>query len=107
MIVNADNLEEVLTWSEWLDFDKSTIETVPESPGLYKMHASMKILYIGSSTQNIKKSLIDCLSDPCVSKAKRFSYALTESSDKVKGQLLNEYRSKHNNKLPECMQEDE
>jgi excinuclease UvrABC nuclease subunit len=106
MIVNADKLEEVLTWSEWLDFDKSTIETIPESPGLYKMHASMKILYIGSST-HIKKSLIDCLSDPCVSKAKRFSYALTESSDKVKGQLLNEYRSKHNNKLPECMQEDE
>jgi hypothetical protein len=103
MIMNTDKLEEVLTWSEWLDFDKSTIETIPESPGLYKMHASMKILYIGSSTQNIKKSLIDCLSDPCVSKAKRFSYALTESPDKVKEQLLNDYRSKHNGKLPECM----
>ena len=101
--MNTDKLEELLTWSEWLDFDKSTIETIPESPGLYKMHASMKILYIGSSTQNIKKSLIDCLSDPCVSKAKRFSYALTESPDKVKEQLLNEYRSKHNGKLPECM----
>jgi hypothetical protein len=63
----------------------------------------MKILYIGNSTQNIKKSLIDCLSDPCISKAKRFSYAQTESSDKVKEQLLNEYRSKHNGKLPECM----
>ena len=46
--MNADKSEEVLTWSEWLDFDKTTIETVPESPGLYKMHASMKILYIGS-----------------------------------------------------------
>jgi excinuclease UvrABC nuclease subunit len=103
MIMNTDKLEEVLTWSEWLDFNKSTIETIPESPGLYKMHASMKILYIGNSTQNIKKSLIDCLSDPCVSKAKRFSYALTESSDKVKEQLLNEYRNKHNGKLPECM----
>ena len=101
--MNTDKLEEVLTWSEWLDFDKSTIETIPESPGLYKMHASMKILYIGSSTQNIKKSLIDCLSDPCVNKAKRFSYALTESPDKVKEQLLNDYRSKHNGKLPECM----
>ena len=60
--MNADKSEEVLTWSEWLDFDKTIIETVPESPGLYKMHASMKILYIGVSTQNIKKSLIDCLS---------------------------------------------
>jgi hypothetical protein len=102
--MNADRLEEALTWSEWLDFDKTTIETVPESPGLYKMHANMKILYIGSSTQNIKKSLIDCLSDTCISKAKRFSYALTASSDKVREQLLNEYRTKHN-KLPECMKE--
>ena len=91
--MNADKSEEVLTWSEWLDFDKTTIETVPESPGLYKMHVSMKILYIGSSTQNIKKSLIDCLSDTCISKAKRFSYALTTSSDKVREQLLNEYHA--------------
>ena len=91
--MNADKSEEVLTWSEWLE-DKTTIETVPESPGLYKMHVSMKILYIGSSTQNIKKSLIDCLSDTCISKAKRFSYALTTSSDKVREQLLNEYRTK-------------
>jgi excinuclease UvrABC nuclease subunit len=103
--MNADKLEEALTWSEWLDFDKATIETVPESPGLYKMHANMKILYIGSSSQNIKKSLIECLSDTCISKAKRFSYALTASSDKVKEQLLNEYRARHN-KFPECMQED-
>jgi hypothetical protein len=103
--MNADKLEEALTWSEWLDFDKTTIETVPDSPGLYKIHANMKILYIGSSTQNIKESLIECLSDACISKAKRFSYALTASSDKVKVQLLNEYRTRHN-KLPECMQED-
>ena len=103
--MNADKLEEALTWSEWLDFDKTTIETVPESPGLYKIHANMKILYIGSSTQNIKESLIECLSDTCISMAKRFSYALTASSDKVKEQLLNEYRARHN-KLPECMQED-
>jgi hypothetical protein len=103
--MNADKLEEALTWSEWLDFNKTTIETVPESPGLYKIHANMKILYIGSSTQNIKESLFECLSDTCISKAKRFSYALTASSDKVKEQLLNEYRVRHN-KLPECMQED-
>jgi hypothetical protein len=103
--MNADKLEEELTWSEWLDFNKTTIETVPESPGLYKIHANMKILYIGSSTQNIKESLIECLSDTCISKAKRFSYALTASSDKAKEQLLNEYRTRHN-KLPECMQED-
>ena len=97
---------EELNWSEWLDFDKSTVENIPEEDGVYKMHASMKILYIGGNTQNIRQSLLDCLSDPCISKATRFSYALTDSADKVKEQLLNEYRSKHNGKLPTCMKEE-
>ena len=97
--------EDGLIWSGWLDFERSTVETIPESPGVYKMHASMKILFIGSSAQSIRQSLLDCLSDPCISKATRFGYSLTDSADKVKEQLLNEYRARHN-KLPECMQED-
>ena len=65
----------------------------------------MKILYIESSNQNLKQSLLDCLSYPCISKARRFSYAITESADKAKEQFLNDYRSKHNGKLPTCMEE--
>jgi hypothetical protein len=103
--MSSKGLEE-LNWSEWLDFDKSSVENIPEEDGVYKMHASMKILYIGGNTQNIRQSLFDCLSDPCISKATRFSYALTDSADKVKEQLLNEYRSKHNGKLPTCMKEE-
>lgn len=103
--MSSKDLEE-LNWSEWLDFDKSTVENIPKGDGVYKMHASMKILYIGGNTQNIRQSLFDCLSDPCISKATRFSYALTDSADKVKEQLLNEYRSKHNGKLPTCMKEE-
>jgi hypothetical protein len=98
--------EDGLTWSEWLDFERSTVEAIPESPGVYKMHAAMKILYIGSSNQNLRQSLLDCLTDPCISKATRFGYALTDSADKVKEQLLNEYRSKHNGKLPVCIEEE-
>jgi hypothetical protein len=71
------------------------------------MHASMKIFYIGSSTQNIRQALLDCLSDPCISKASRFSYALTDSADKLKEQLLNEYRSKQNGEIPICMGEEQ
>ena len=105
--MSADNIEETLNWSEWLDFDQSSIVSiVPEASGVYKLHASMKILYIGSTNQNLRQSLLDCLSDPCISKARRFSYALTGSADKVKEQLLNEYRSKHNGKLPVCMEEE-
>jgi hypothetical protein len=98
--------EDGLTWSEWLDFERSNIEAIPESPGVYKMHASMKILFIGSSAQSVRQSLLDCLSDPCISKATRFGFALTDSADKVKEQLLNEYRTKHNGKLPVCMEEE-
>ncbi|HEY6667542.1 MAG TPA: hypothetical protein VI033_00150 [Candidatus Nitrosopolaris sp.] len=103
VIVSADNLE-TLDWSPWLDFDRSKIASIPDSSvGVYKMHESMKILYIGSS-QNLRQSLLDCLSDPCIGKTKRFSYAITENADKVKDQLLDEYRSKHNGRLPICME---
>jgi hypothetical protein len=103
--VSADNVEETLNWSEWLDFAQSNIVSiVPEKSGVYKPHAAMKILYIGSSAQSVRQSLLDCLSDPCISKATRFGYALTGSADKVKEQLLNEYRSKHEGKLPVCME---
>ncbi len=95
-----------LTWSEWLDFERPAVEAIPELSGVYKMHATMKILFVGSSSQSVRQSLLDCLSDPCIRKATRFAYALTDSADKVKEQLLNEYRSKHNGKLPECMEEE-
>lgn len=96
--------QEELNWSEWLDFDKPTVENIPEGAGVYKMHTNMKIFYVGSNMQNIRQSLLHCLSDPCISKATRFSYALTDSADKVKEHLLNEFRSKHNGKLPMCME---
>jgi hypothetical protein len=94
---------EALEWSPWLDFERDTIANIAESKGVYKIHAGMKILFIGSS-QNLRESMLGCLSDPCISKAKRFSYALIESADKVKEQLLNEYRNKHNGRLPACME---
>ena len=94
---------EALEWSPWLDFERDTIANIAESKGVYKIHAGMKILFIGSS-QNLRESMLGCLSDPCISKAKRFSYALIDSADKVKEQLLNEYRNKHNGRLPTCME---
>jgi hypothetical protein len=45
-------------WSEWLDFDQSNITkaAIPDKPGVFKVHASMKILYIGS-TMDLRRSL--------------------------------------------------
>jgi hypothetical protein len=100
--VNDTNIE-ALDWSPWLDFDSDNISNIAESEGVYKLHAGMKILFIGSS-QNLRKALLECLSNPCISNAKRFSYAITQSSDKINEQLLNEYRNKHNGTLPTCME---
>ncbi|HYJ00700.1 MAG TPA: hypothetical protein VEW92_00665 [Nitrososphaeraceae archaeon] len=100
--MNTDNID-TLNWSSWLNFDKETINDTPESEGVYKMHASMKILFIGSSS-NLRKSLLESLLNSCLNKATRFSFALTKSSDKIKIILLNEYSSKHNGKLPLCME---
>ena len=94
---------DTLEWSSWLDFDRQNITSVAESEGVYKIHVGMKILFIGSA-RNLRESIFGCLSDPCINKAKRFSYAITESSDKIKEQILNEYRNKHNGKLPSCME---
>ena len=49
-------------WSQWLDFDKASVEGVPEFSGVCVMHASMKVLYIGGS-ENIRQALLECLSD--------------------------------------------
>ena len=101
--MNYDNIE-TLNWSDWLDFNKDCIDNIPEDEGVYKMHASMKILHIGSS-YNLKQSLLESLSNSCISnKPTRFSYATTQSSEKIKEFLLNEYRNKHNGKLPICME---
>jgi hypothetical protein len=99
----SDEAVNDLDWSPWLDFNSENIKNVAESEGVYKIHAGMKILFIGSG-QNLRESILTCLSDPCINKAKRFSYAATPTSDKVKEQLLIEYRKKHNNKLPSCME---
>jgi hypothetical protein len=99
--MNDENIE-TLNWSSWLNFDKETITTIPTSEGVYKMHANMKILFIGSS-YNLKQSLLASLSNSCLNKSTRFSYAITQSSNKIKEFLLTEYRQKHKGGMPLCM----
>jgi hypothetical protein len=90
-------------WSEWLDFDINRIRSVPESSGVFVMHASMKIMYIGGS-ENIRHALLERLSDPCTGKAKRFRYLLTPSFAEKSDQMLKEYAQKHAGKPPLCME---
>ena len=102
---NHKNDEGAKDWSPWLDFTQPsiTVAAIPELSGVYKMHTSMKILNIGSG-ENLRQSLLECISDPCISKAKRFSYLVTRSADKVKEQLIKKYQENHGNRLPECME---
>lgn len=92
-------------WSDWLDFGDPDIisSTVPDQAGVFKVHASMKILYIGSSV-NVKQSLLECMSDSCVGKAKRFSYLITKDHEEIKDQMLKAFRESHGGKLPSCME---
>jgi hypothetical protein len=96
---------EALDWSPWLDFNRDNIINIAESEGVYRMHAAMKILFVGSS-ENLRRSLFECLSNPCISKAERFSYAMTLSSCKAKEKLLTEYRNRHDGRLPSCMEQE-
>ncbi len=90
-------------WSEWLDFNQDNAKSVPESAGVFVMHTAMKILFIGS-TQNLRLSLLESLTTPCLEKAKRFRYMVTGSQEKVKEQLIIDYTEKHSGKLPACME---
>jgi len=101
--VNDEEID-ALDWSPWLDFDRQNITNIVESEGVYKMHASMKILFIGA-TSNLRQSILGCLSDPCISKATRFSYTITKSAEKIREKLLNDYRNKHSGRLPSCMEQ--
>ena len=88
-------------WSQWLDFDSLNVESVPESSGVFVMHASMKVLYIGGS-ENIRTGLKERLTDDCCGKAKRFRYMLAQSPDIVKENLLKDYAEKHAGIKPVC-----
>jgi hypothetical protein len=92
-------------WSKWFDFNRETISSVvPEESGLFKVHASMKILYIGTA-QNLKKSLLDSVMDPCIGKGQRFSYIVKHDSlENLKSELLKDYKLRHNGTLPSCME---
>jgi hypothetical protein len=90
-------------WSEWLDFNHDNTTTAPEQSGVFVMHTAMKILFIGSA-QNLRTSLLEALTTPCLEKAKRFRYMITESKEIIKEQLVKDYLEKHNGKLPSCME---
>ena len=92
-----------IKWSEWFNFDKEEISKVPQTPGVFRMHAAMKILYIGN-TENLQKRLFETMEDDCTKKASRFCYFETESSKQLKDEILKEYLEKHDGKLPKCME---
>lgn len=90
-------------WSDWLDFNEDTISKIPQSAGVYMMHASMKILFIGGA-ENIKTSIQDKDKDPCISRATRVRYMQTSSYEQMTDDLIKDYQDRHGGKLPQCME---
>ena len=89
-------------WSDWLDFSQETFEIIPKSPGVFMMHAAMKILFIGGSN-NMKKSIKEIASKECISKSTRVRYRKEESFEKVKQELIIDFKKRHKGYLPSCM----
>ncbi len=94
-------MPEVL-WSDWLDFNQETFEKIPKLPGVFMMHESMKILFIGGS-ENMKKSIEDASLKKDISKATRVRYRKEESFEKIKQELIEDFKKRHEGQLPSCM----
>ena len=89
-------------WSDWLDNNQETLSKIPEKPGVYMMHASMKILLIDGS-QNMKKSITEALGKKCISKATRVRFKEERNFDKIKNKLVVDYKKRHEGNNPLCM----
>ena len=89
-------------WSNWRDKNQELFSKIPEKPGVYMMHASMKILFIGGS-QNMKKSITETLEKKWVTKATRIRFREENDFDEIKNKLIVEYKKRHEGNIPQCM----
>ena len=89
-------------WSDWRDNNQEVLSKIPEKPGVYMMHADIKILFIGGS-QNMKKSITEALEKKCVSKATRIRFREEGNFGEIKNKLITDYRKRHEGNIPQCM----
>jgi len=50
------------------------------------------------------KAAIQHNTNPCVSRATRIRYMQTSSFEKIMDELIKDYQSRHEGKLPQCME---
>ncbi|MHA7647045.1 hypothetical protein [Nitrosopumilus sp. S4] len=89
-------------WSEWLDFNQEHFKDIPEMAGVFMMHQSMKILFIGGS-ENIKESIIKLSTNDCIKNATRFKYKKEENFEKNSIELIEDFKKRHEGTFPGCM----
>ncbi|WP_297471991.1 hypothetical protein [Nitrosopumilus sp.] len=89
-------------WSDWLDCNQQVLLEIPEKPGVYMMHAAMKILLIGGS-HNMKKSISEALEQKCVSKATRIRFREEENFEEIRKEMITDYKKRHEGNIPQCM----
>ena len=91
-----------MEWSDWLDFNQETFEKIPKVPGVFMMHAVMKILFIGGS-ENMKESIIEASLEKDISKATRVRYRKEKFFENVKHELILDFKKRHEGQMPSCM----
>ena len=89
-------------WSDWLDNNHEIILKIPEKPGVYMMHAAMKILFVGGSS-NMKNAITEILEKKCVSKTTRVRFREEDDFDKIKEEIIVDYKKRHEGNMPHCM----
>lgn len=95
-------MSEESSWSEWTDLKEEKIESMPEEAGVFVIHSSMKILFIGGTT-NLRKSLLEKHQDPCIADNARFKFMIYPDYNKKSRELIEDYQKRHEGKLPKCM----
>ena len=87
------------TWSNWLDFKRNVLLDIPQTEGVFMMHAAMKILFI-EGTANLKKSIEEKFNHPGITDNARLRFMNTSSYEKIAEELIKDYRIRHNGNSP-------
>lgn len=94
---------------DFYEWKESNVKKIAEKSGVYGLFESMKeesLIYIGSSS-NLRERFIhywetNFSEDPCKRTTKYYKREFTGSYEQREKELLEQYKSEHDGKLPKC-----
>ena len=91
-----------MDWSNLAKMEKTEIDKVPQSSGVYLLYSDSDIIYIGKS-DNLRGRLSYHLNtdNRCIQNADKFRYMENDNPRELEKELLDEYENE-NGSLPPC-----